>query len=269
MPINVDFAAGPKHYEGFRESKHILVTSMFRTLQGEAPFAGHPSVFLRLAGCNYGGKNLACAWCDTAFQFHLGKKLHFSELTKQLEAIRKPGDMLVITGGEPTLQVALLDWLRWQDLSWAAIQFETNGTQYKFFDEYESATFPAEIEFVVSPKALYKTGKYPKIQPVVLRNATCLKFVLEPDETSPQHTVPDWALDQTLISPLANEDPVPVYVSPAAYYLRTPTSETASAWDPTLIDQKKTAESYAYAAEYAMANDLRLSIQTHLFAAVP
>lgn len=264
--INVDIAAGPKHYEGFRESQHVLVTSIFRTLQGEAPYTGYPAVFLRLAGCNYGKKDIACRWCDSAFQYHLGKKLSFDELTKQLDALRKDGDMLVITGGEPTLQIAILDWLGYQDLPWSAIQFETNGTQHKFFLEYEAVRPFKQIDFVVSPKALYKIGAYPKIQPAVLRNARCLKFVLEADETSPQHTVPDWALDQSMI---ASVDPVPVYVSPAAYYLRTPASETASAWDATLIDQKKTAESYAYAAAYAMQHGLRLSIQTHLFAAVP
>ena len=29
-----------------------LVHSMFHTLQGEGPFAGHPALFVRFAGCN-------------------------------------------------------------------------------------------------------------------------------------------------------------------------------------------------------------------------
>jgi len=36
--------------------------SMFFTIQGEGPFAGHRSIFVRLAGCN-----LQCPGCDTEY----------------------------------------------------------------------------------------------------------------------------------------------------------------------------------------------------------
>jgi len=259
MPINVDVAIGPAHYKGFRESQHVLVTSMFRTLQGEAPFTGHPAVFLRTAGCNYGKKNPYCNFCDTAFQFAMGKKLHFSELSEQLAALYKPGDILVITGGEPTLQHALIDWIQYDSTPWEEVQFETNGTQFKFFQELDKSCLADHPVFVVSPKANTRTKVYPTVHEDVLRYARCLKFVLEPDPESPHHTIPEWAFDSG----------IPIYVSPAAYYLRTPTSEVASAWDHTLINAEATARSYAYAAQYAMDHGLLLSIQTHLFAAVP
>ncbi len=36
------------------------LAGLFRSLQGEGPWAGRPEVFLRLAGCSVG-----CPWCDT------------------------------------------------------------------------------------------------------------------------------------------------------------------------------------------------------------
>ncbi len=197
--------------------------------------------------------------CDTAFQFAMGKKLHFSELSEQLAALYKPGDILVITGGEPTLQHALIDWIQYDSTPWEEVQFETNGTQFKFFQELDKSCLADHPTFVVSPKANTRTKVYPTVHEDVLRYARCLKFVLEPDPESPHHTIPEWAFDSG----------IPIYVSPAAYYLRTPTSEVASAWDHTLIDAEATARSYAYAAQYAMDHGLLLSIQTHLFAAVP
>lgn len=44
--------------------RHLAVTVIFPTIQGEMPFAGMPAVFLRLAGCNRGAKvGTGCAFC--------------------------------------------------------------------------------------------------------------------------------------------------------------------------------------------------------------
>ncbi|MFT6627957.1 MAG: 7-carboxy-7-deazaguanine synthase, partial [Flavobacteriales bacterium] len=40
----------------------LLISEIFRTVQGEGPSTGVVSTFLRLAHCN-----LRCTWCDTPF----------------------------------------------------------------------------------------------------------------------------------------------------------------------------------------------------------
>ena len=75
----------------------MVVTEIFKSIQGESTFAGLPCVFVRLTGCN-----LRCHWCDTAYAFHGGQKMSVEEV---LARVRELGGKLVeITGGEPLLQ---------------------------------------------------------------------------------------------------------------------------------------------------------------------
>ncbi len=48
----------------------MVITEIFRSIQGESTYAGLPCIFVRLTGCN-----LRCTWCDTAYAFHGGKKM--------------------------------------------------------------------------------------------------------------------------------------------------------------------------------------------------
>jgi 7-carboxy-7-deazaguanine synthase len=75
----------------------VLVTEIFKSIQGESTFAGLPCVFIRLTGCN-----LRCHWCDTAFAFQGGQTMSAEEI---LARVRQLGCSLVeMTGGEPLLQ---------------------------------------------------------------------------------------------------------------------------------------------------------------------
>ena len=47
----------------------MVITEIFRSIQGESTYAGLPCIFVRLTGCN-----LRCTWCDTAYAFHGGTK---------------------------------------------------------------------------------------------------------------------------------------------------------------------------------------------------
>ncbi|HUZ47477.1 MAG TPA: radical SAM protein [Terriglobia bacterium] len=75
----------------------MVVTEIFKSIQGESTFAGLPCTFVRLTGCN-----LRCHWCDTAYAFHGGRKMTAEEVLGQ---VRQMGCRLVeMTGGEPLLQ---------------------------------------------------------------------------------------------------------------------------------------------------------------------
>lgn len=94
------------------------INEIFYSLQGEGCFTGVPAVFVRFAGCN-----LKCSFCDTDF-------ISFTEMSDEqiLEEIQKyPTEHVILTGGEPTLQLdkSLLDLLEAQKLT---VHIETNGT---------------------------------------------------------------------------------------------------------------------------------------------
>src|SRR5579863_3136195 len=100
----------------------LLVTNCFFSLQGEGPYRGHPAYFIRLAKCN-----LACSFCDTAFDS--GDWQDFASLLAEADQVIReffikrqlpvpawaesyPRKMvLVITGGEPSLQANLAAFL--------------------------------------------------------------------------------------------------------------------------------------------------------------
>ena len=104
------------------------VRAVWRTLQGEGAFAGHPAVFVRFAGCNmWSGEEAtrqrdverigaACAlFCDTDFRREGSVRLSPDALAAEVLRVaddgragdghHDPGPRLVVlTGGEPLLQ---------------------------------------------------------------------------------------------------------------------------------------------------------------------
>jgi 7-carboxy-7-deazaguanine synthase len=91
----------------------MIITEIFRSIQGESTHAGLPCIFVRLTGCN-----LRCTWCDTAYAFHGGTKMDIEEILARVEnlsAAAKDGksikkdsaraiSLVELTGGEPLLQ---------------------------------------------------------------------------------------------------------------------------------------------------------------------
>jgi 7-carboxy-7-deazaguanine synthase len=81
----------------------MVITEIFKSVQGEGTRAGLPCIFVRLTGCN-----LRCTWCDTTYAFHGGKKYELDEVLEAVGALAGNGPQRVslveITGGEPLLQ---------------------------------------------------------------------------------------------------------------------------------------------------------------------
>jgi 7-carboxy-7-deazaguanine synthase len=107
------------------EPRRYLVKELFGpTLQGEGAHAGRPCVFLRFAACN-----LACTWCDTDFAADGAARMTAGEIVAQLgELDRHAARLVVVTGGEPTLQwdAPLADALR---AAGFRAHMESNGTR--------------------------------------------------------------------------------------------------------------------------------------------
>lgn len=110
--------------------KTYAINEIFYSLQGEGVRAGEPSVFVRFAGCN-----LKCAaqpsrlspggWeCDT--DHSLRCKLTAEQIVAECERVGGPCDWVVLTGGEPALQLdsGLVRALRCR----YRVAIETNGT---------------------------------------------------------------------------------------------------------------------------------------------
>lgn len=131
------------------------VKEIFYTLQGEGANAGRPAVFCRFSGCNlWSGREAdrakaTCQFCDTDFVGVTGDGGgRFSTAEELADACRAAADgsgcdFIVLTGGEPMLQVddALIAALHATGFT---IAVETNGT----------LAVPRAIDWIcVSPKA--------------------------------------------------------------------------------------------------------------------
>jgi len=77
----------------------MLITEIYKSLQGESTYAGLPCVFVRLTGCN-----LRCSWCDSEYTFSGGKRMSAEEIFEEVARLSPNGGLVEITGGEPMLQ---------------------------------------------------------------------------------------------------------------------------------------------------------------------
>lgn len=75
----------------------LRVNEIFYSLQGEASYAGHPCVFVRLTGCN-----LRCVYCDTAYAYEDGEDLAIEDILSRVASYGCP--LVEVTGGEPLIQ---------------------------------------------------------------------------------------------------------------------------------------------------------------------
>lgn len=129
----------------------MKVNEIFYSLQGEGAYTGCAAVFVRLSGCNR-----RCDFCDTDFTA-------FVEMTEAeiVEAVKQyPAEIVVITGGEPALQLtpSLVEALH---AAGRRVHIETNG----------SLPLPEGIDWVTCS---------PKTPPYNIRHVDELKVVLTP-----------------------------------------------------------------------------------------
>jgi 7-carboxy-7-deazaguanine synthase len=148
--------------------KSYRVNDIFYSLQGEGHNTGRAAVFVRFSGCN-----LHCPFCDTDFSHF--ETLTAPEIIRRMQALTPQGEdspIVVLTGGEPTLQVDsdLLDAIHAAGFPFIAM--ESNGTKEP----------PAGLDWLtVSPKENVSVRQCSELK--VLFNGTD-----EPDDLGIQAT---------------------------------------------------------------------------------
>ena len=158
------------------------INEIFYSIQGEGQFAGTPAVFVRFSGCN-----LACPWCDTDHTH--GEEMTRDELENAVGELLKghEGAIVVLTGGEPTLQLREDEPLFFGFKT--RICIETNGTQ----------PVPGWVEWItVSPKNELGLRD-------IVPTPSELKFVFEPEHI-PYYLSMQEAECAKYIQPLARKD---------------------------------------------------------------
>lgn len=199
--------------------KHVLsdgevlqVHSIFDTIQGEGPFTGRRSIFIRLAGCN-----LQCPQCDTDYTSSVNT-LSLDDIRQKLNefpGISRP--IVVITGGEPFRQ-NIEPLVRMLIDSQFTVQIETNGTlpppNIAFFElcSVDLSDTRPKCFVVCSPK----TGKvHRNLVPLIC----AYKYVMGWDSVGADG-LPIRALGHSAAPMVARPDPGfggPVYLQPADY----------------------------------------------------
>lgn len=136
------------------------INEIFYSIQAEGANAGKPAVFVRFSGCN-----LHCPWCDTPNHnegvIYTGNELE--KIVKDLSAGDTENIIVVLTGGEPTLQLHDDEQL-FEDFF---VAIETNGTKPVpwwidyvtcspktdvLFDKIKYSLKPDEIKVVYQPE---------------------------------------------------------------------------------------------------------------------
>jgi organic radical activating enzyme len=162
----------------------LAVQEIFFTIQGEGPYSGQPSVFIRLAGCN-----LACTFCDTEFESGINNRMHVDQISREVDLLSRIAVMshetalVVLTGGEPLRQQCGVLVLRLlEDGLVKKVQIETAGTLWD--ESLRRYLEGGEAELVCSPKT-------PRIHPMIMRYCRHYKYIVTSGEVSKQDGLPD------------------------------------------------------------------------------
>ncbi|MFN3567494.1 MAG: 7-carboxy-7-deazaguanine synthase QueE [Caldimicrobium sp.] len=159
----------------------IKISEIFFSIQGEGPFIGYPTLFIRLYGCN-----LNCSWCDTPYAKE-GEQFFEKTCDEILNFwIENYPNIpyITLTGGEPLLQEKSLDLMKALLKKGALVNLETNGS-------ISLEKVPKEVFIVMDIKTpssgmthfnYYENFKY-------LNKKDVVKFVIQDEKDF------EWSLD--------------------------------------------------------------------------
>ena len=122
-----------------KSEKLIPISEIFYSIQGEGKYAGFPSVFVRVGGCNLKCPGFGERGCDSYYAADKTYKnewrlMSVEEIKNEISKYLDKNPHLVITGGEPTLYYKkLYPLVEWFD---GLITVETNATVDVDFEKY-------------------------------------------------------------------------------------------------------------------------------------
>lgn len=155
--------------------KKFKLVEIFYSIQGEGVRVGTPNIFVRFSNCN-----LSCRYCDTPYN-DVNMELSENELISELE--KYPCKNLILTGGEPTLQLDN-DFLAKLKSKGYYLAIESNGIK----------KIPSLIDYVcISPKS----------KKIAQTTGNEIKYVLKKGDILPEKI---GNFDNYLISPEMNYD---------------------------------------------------------------
>jgi len=116
-------AASQIHLSSSEVSEPVFIAETFESFQGEGPWAGTASLFIRTSGCN-----LRCWFCDTPYTSWQpeGEQRTLDKLAKVVR--QSAAEHVVITGGEPMLAAQLTELTEICRAASRTITIETAGT---------------------------------------------------------------------------------------------------------------------------------------------
>lgn len=230
----------PIRKQELRGDGALEVEKVFYTIQGEGPYVGRPSVFVRLSGCW-----LACTWCDTEFDT-VNQVTQVHALIANVEAAaRKRTRLIVLTGGDPLRQNIVPFCVLARAFGYH-VQIETAGIQW--VRQLEDLVAEGSVSIVVSPK----TGK---VCDEMHEHAMAWKYIvsscddIDPDDSLPVSSTQVTGSAVSRRQRLARPDPFDadkVYVQPC---------QVAS---PSL-----NFENVELTKKISLERGYRLSLQTH------
>ena len=169
----------------------MKVNEIFYSLQGEGHYTGTPAVFVRFAGCN-----LRCWFCDTDFE--KGVEMNEDEIVEAV--LQYPTRYVVITGGEPTLQItaSLCDKLHAHGLY---LMMESNGTR--------PLPEGCQVDWITcSPKLIDVEEGKRKFATIRLRHIDELKVVFEDSPTQDMALYEQIPATEYRLQPCDTQDPL-------------------------------------------------------------
>jgi len=167
-------------------TSNIPISEIFYSIQGEGKFAGRPSLFIRVGGCNLTCPGFSKHGCDSFYAVDKKYKsswklMSIAEIIAEIEKYY-PCD-IVLTGGEPTLYYKKLYPIieKFQNIT-----IETNTTiniDFETYPKYKNVTFAMSVKLSNSGERYEDRVKKDIIKNIAIHaKNSFFKFVIADDK---------------------------------------------------------------------------------------